>query len=324
MARARAWTAPPLRRREVLAGGLALAVCAPRIVRADAGLGRRLDLGSAVLGLAASRSGDEVLCGLQDGRVLRLTGAAGEARALGRHGGAAEVVAVSPDGRFAVSGSADRTAILWDLEEGRRIRTVSDHSHTVYGAAFHPDGQRFATTSRDRTARLHTVASDRPLHVLAGHAGGVEAAAISPDGTLLATVSWDQSIRLWDVGTGAALTTLTGHERPVWAIAFAGNDRIVSGSWDGTAIVWSLQTRRAIGQYRGHGDRIDAVAVLPGGEVAVTGAFDGTLHAWTIDASTILDSVTLPSAVRSLAVLPGGRLLAGTADGGLYPWEPKT
>ncbi|MGD2217618.1 MAG: hypothetical protein PVJ64_12760, partial [Gemmatimonadales bacterium] len=41
-------------------------------------------------------------------------------------------VAVTPDGRRAISGSADGTLALWDLERGERLRTLEGHAGGLY------------------------------------------------------------------------------------------------------------------------------------------------------------------------------------------------
>jgi WD40 repeat protein len=50
-------------------------------------------------------------------------------------------VAVSPDGRFIVSGSEDRTVKVWELESGRLLRSLEGHTDDVNAVAVSPDGR---------------------------------------------------------------------------------------------------------------------------------------------------------------------------------------
>jgi WD40 repeat protein len=70
------------------------------------------------------------------------------------HRGPVRAVAVSPDGRHAVSASEDHTLKVWDLETGRELRTLTGHSAPVSGVSINPDGRRAVSTSFDRTLRL--------------------------------------------------------------------------------------------------------------------------------------------------------------------------
>jgi WD40 repeat protein len=51
-----------------------------------------------------------------------------ELRTLQGHSGGVNGVAISPDGRHAVSASYDNTLKVWDLETGRELRTLEGHS----------------------------------------------------------------------------------------------------------------------------------------------------------------------------------------------------
>ena len=74
------------------------------------------------------------------------------------HDGAVNAVVVSPDNRWVVTGSADKTARLWDL------RAKDPATNPV---------------------------------VLRGHEGGVLAVAVSPDNCWVVTGSLDNTARLW-------------------------------------------------------------------------------------------------------------------------------
>ncbi len=64
-------------------------------------------------------------------------------------------VQITPDGRFAVSGSEDKTVKVWDLEMGSCVGTLEGHQDKVLSAAVSPDGDLIASTGfMDETIRL--------------------------------------------------------------------------------------------------------------------------------------------------------------------------
>ena len=56
-------------------------------------------------------------------------------RTLEGHSDGVNAVAVTPDGKRAVSASWDKTLKVWDLETGRALRTLEGHSDSVNGVA---------------------------------------------------------------------------------------------------------------------------------------------------------------------------------------------
>jgi WD40 repeat protein len=90
-------------------------------------------------------------------------------------------LAISPDGRIAVSGVSP-TAKLFYVSNGTIIRALSGHTDSVVSAAFSKDGKWLITGSRDNTARVWEVASGKSM-LLTGPASGVGSVAFSPDGT---------------------------------------------------------------------------------------------------------------------------------------------
>jgi WD40 repeat protein len=63
-------------------------------------------------------------------------------------------VAVTRDGRYAVSGSWDCTLGVWDLRGGDEPRFLSGHSDRVFAVAVTPDAHYAVSGSQDRTLRV--------------------------------------------------------------------------------------------------------------------------------------------------------------------------
>jgi WD40 repeat protein/RNase P subunit RPR2 len=84
------------------------------------------------------------------------------------HSGAVRSVQITPDGRFAVSGSDDNTVKVWDLEAETCVGTLEGHQEKVFSVAISPDGTLIASTGfQDQTVRLWDWKSGECLQVIA-------------------------------------------------------------------------------------------------------------------------------------------------------------
>jgi hypothetical protein len=66
-------------------------------------------------------------------------------------------VALSADGRYALSGSYDCTVRLWDIETGRCLRVLEGHSATVNSVAWSPDGIKVVSAAFNGVMRIWSV-----------------------------------------------------------------------------------------------------------------------------------------------------------------------
>ena len=166
-----------------------------------------------------------------------------ELRAFAGEMGDVYSVAISPDGRFGLSGSFDGTVRLWELASGRELRSFADHKLGVYSVAFSPDGQFALSGSTDKTMKLWELASGRELRSFAGHTSFVNSVAFSPDGQFALSGSWDKTMKLWELATGRELRSFTGHSDFVHSAAFSPDgQKILSASRDGTIRLWDPAT----------------------------------------------------------------------------------
>lgn len=139
--------------------------------------------------LVASRRNIHVL----DGRSWEVLGV------LQGHEGSVFSVAFSPDGTRFVSGSADGTLRVWDVERREEIATLRGHSGAVFAAVYSPDGARIASGGRDRVVRIWDSQRFEEVTQLHGHTSLVYSLAFSPDGGTLVSGGGDHTVRVWGV-----------------------------------------------------------------------------------------------------------------------------
>src|SRR5258705_12501866 len=115
-----------------------------------------------------------------------------------------------------------------------------------------------------------------------------------------------------------AITTasaqLRGHGGPVRALAISPDGQTaVTGSFDSTAIRWSLTRNAAEQVLRFHADAVNAVVLLRDGRAGTAGA-DGRIAIWTAgnaQPDAVLEGHSAP--IVSLAVSPDGATLASAS-----------
>jgi len=112
-----------------------------------------------------------------------------------------------------------------------------------------------------------------------------------------------------------AQAQLAGHGGPVRAIAVSADGKtLLSGSFDTSAIRWSLATESAEQVLRFHSDAVNAVAFLNDGKKMATAGADGRIAIWTAGRQRpdqVFEGHTAP--IVALAVSPDGSMLASAS-----------
>jgi WD40 repeat protein len=227
--------------------------------------------------------------------------ASGELKALLKgHENVVFSLAFSPDGTRLISGSADKTAIIWGVSpvtapgDGAKaaptilmpLHRLQGHTAQIYAVGFSPDGARAVTGAYDNDLRLWHDADGQEIAVMKGHADKVRSVAVAPDGTI---ASGDASgeIRLWNGETGAFLRTLAQQRRGVGSLSFSPDGRtLLSGFGAGSGVygchVWDIGTGHERATYGEHDNTVFATTINRDGRWAATGNFHGEIHIWDL------------------------------------------
>jgi WD40 repeat protein len=252
-------------------------------------------------------------------------------RTLQGHSGIVNGVAVTADGKRAVSASWDHTLRVWDLDTGRVLRTMEGHSDLVSDVAVTTDGRRAVSASGDSTLRVWDLAETTLPHEasgavreLQGHSAAVLGVAVTADGKRVVSASRDKTVMVWDLQTGRALRTLQGHSNWVNDVAVtADGKRALSASGDNTLGVWDLESFRAQQTMEGHSWSVNALAVMRDGKRAVSASGDKTLKVWDLESGRALYTLEGHSDyVNGVAMTADGkRAVSASEDKTLKVWD---
>lgn len=126
---------------------------------------------------------------------------------------------------------------------------------------------------------------DRPIYTLhTAFTDSVTTAVFSPDGTKLASAHYDGSIGIWDVATGMLINSVNGNAA-IQSLAFSPDGSLlVSGNsyQKNTIDIWWVDAGSLLHTLEGHSSGVDYLLFSPGGEMIVSGTYDGVIRIWGI------------------------------------------
>ena len=229
------------------------------------------------------------------------------------HGGPIKSIAVSPDGRFAISGSFDTSAIRWSLSKNSAEQVLRFHESAVNAVVVIPGG-KLATGGEDGQVAIWDEGKPAPTTVLKGHTAPVVALAASPDGKWIASASWDRTIRLTPVA-GGETKVLQGHQDNVNAVAFTPDGAaLVSAGYDLTVRIWPLAKLESPVTAQVPSP-LNAIAIARDGEIIVAGA-DGKVYFLSSSGDMKGSVQAAERPIISVAASPDGRFVAASAIAG--------
>jgi WD40 repeat protein len=265
-------------------------------------------------------------------------------RTLAGHSASIHACVFSPDGRFIVSGSDDKTFKFWDSESGQEL-------HISVGAearVFSPNGRYAASYERyGPLIKLWNVESGKELRTFAGHRDSIDACVFSPDGHLVASASggykFGGTLKLWDAESGVELRTFMsawdraddrafnpdGHFIGDVSLKLPDNlpDNIrlrivVSRNEDGTFKLWDPESGEVFRTCVSHWNKIKACAFSPDGHFIISAGSDHMFKLWDVESGKEIRTFANLGGVKACAFSPDGRfLIAGGEEGTLRFWD---
>uniref|UniRef100_A0A8C9VQQ5 WD repeat domain 3 n=1 Tax=Scleropages formosus TaxID=113540 RepID=A0A8C9VQQ5_SCLFO len=234
--------------------------------------------------ITGTKSGNMQIFDLASGSLLETTPA---------HKGALWSIALSPDQRGVITGSADKTVKFWefelikDQESGDKKRLTVKHTRTlqldedVLCVRYTPDQRLLAVSLLDCTVKVFYTDTLKFFLSLYGHKLPVLCMDISHDSTLIATGSADRNVKIWGLDFGDCHRSMFAHDDSVMFLQFvpkthlfftAGKDRKIKQ--------WDADKFEHIQTLEGHHREVWCLAISPSGDHVVSSSHDKSLRLW--------------------------------------------
>ncbi len=113
-----------------------------------------------------------------------------------------ETVTVTPNGRLAISGSADGEIRAWDLAKNQGLPALFAGLGGVLSLAVAPDGRKFVSAHENGTIKVWNMEKLSDVRTFSGHTKSVESVIVTPDSQRIVSSSLDRTIRVWDIESG--------------------------------------------------------------------------------------------------------------------------
>lgn len=183
-------------------------------------------------------------------------------------------ICISSDGTYVVSGSSDKTCLVWDAMLGKELNRHT-HDTAIAAVAISPDCKHVASSGTNGKIEVWTSVEKHligdALIVLTGHAMAVHSLVFHHDGCHLSSGSADKTIRVWELKSAACVKVLEGHKRSIDCIALSPNGTcIASGGQDQIVRIWEWAMKSPTFKELKHKERIRRCVFSHDGKLIAT------------------------------------------------------
>ncbi|KAK3685516.1 WD40-repeat-containing domain protein [Podospora appendiculata] len=179
------------------------------------------------------------------------------------HTGAILAVKASQDGKFVVTGGADKRLVIHNAEDLKPLRAFTQHRDAVTGLAFRRGTNQLFSCSKDRTVKVWSLDELAYIETLFGHQDEILDVDALGQERCVSVGARDRTARYWKVPEESQLVfrggekekkgTLKGvnpesaaQEGSMDRVSLIDDDLFVTGSDNGTLALWGVHRKKAI------------------------------------------------------------------------------
>lgn len=235
--------------------------------------------------------------------------------------------AISPNGKLLLKGKIDSSAILINLENGKKVLELTGHGKAVLTACFSSNGKQVATAGGDRDIIIWDVTTGNIIKRIKAHQDLIFDLKFSSDDQYILSGSWDGTLRKHDVNTGELVKYIILDKVSPYKIAFSPRDLYFITSDLGKNLrLWEADAGVEFRRLVGHTGLVADMCLSPDGKQLITASTDGTVKVWDMLTGMLVNKFTgHGSGVFAVACSPQGKYTAsGSNDRTIKIWNQET
>ena len=249
-----------------------------------------------------------IAIGERFGKIILLNAIIGNQLALlSEHTDQIRSLTFSLDGTFLVSGSNDKTVLLWDVQTGGVVKSFCGHTDKVLSVSISLDHTTIASGSQDHTIRLWNIQTGECNCVIARH-GDINSVSFSlTDPQHLISASNSNTIEHWDTKGCQIGSACEGRY-----VVFSPDGSCFISWWEKVATIRNSDSGVVVAELQVPSDKLECCCFSPNGNLVAGGA-GRTIYVWDTTGSdprlieTLvghtgeIESLTFSSSLTSIA-----------------------
>ncbi|MFG0333577.1 MAG: hypothetical protein ACF8TS_09470, partial [Maioricimonas sp. JB049] len=159
-------------------------------------------------------------------------------------------VEYSRDGRFILSGAADKFAKVFDAASGEHVRSYEGHTSHVLGVAWKGDGSALATAGADNAIKVWNFETGEQQRTISSYSKQVTSIAYIGVTDNLISGGGDKSVRFHTASNGRNYRSFGGMQDFVYAATATRDESlVVAAGEDGVIRVWDGSNGKLIASF---------------------------------------------------------------------------
>jgi len=179
-----------------------------------------------------SRSGQIKLWNLESGELVR--------ELESPHSDTVFSIDFSRDGKLLASSAADRFMKVFEVADGKFVRSFEGHTHHVLGVAWSADGRSLATSGADNVVKVWNALTGDQSRTIAGFGKEVTDIVYVGDTNEVVTACGDASVSRKNAANGGNVRAFAGASDFVYTVSIpADGTKVIAGGQDSVLRVWN-------------------------------------------------------------------------------------